>query len=199
MKVPQSCIEIKIAVIGDEAVGKTAITRRYLGEPFTGYKPTLAADLYLKRTSYNVEPFGRCDIMWIIVDMSGRQIFEFIRQQYYRGAKAAIVVFDVSQPETFKSIPRWIKEFWKYSGGMNPFIIIGNKIDLRETTNCIPYEYGANYAKELSRVTGMPITYVETSARNGINIEKAFELLANTIITSLIMKQESREVGKLHE
>lgn len=189
MKTVQAHIKAKVVIIGDEAVGKTSIARRYIGDIFlTGYKATIGADFYVKRSSYNIESIGQCTFEWVIFDMSGQQQFEVIRPIYYSNAKAALVVFDLSRSETFRSIPRWIQEFWRYTGGINPLIIIGNKVDLRKTMNCIPYEYGVDYANKLSRIIGAPVVYIETSAKDGTNIEKAFELLADTIIKFSLRK-----------
>ncbi len=186
-------VKLKIVFIGDEAVGKTSIARRYIGADFLAeYRSTIGADFYIKRAIYNIEPFGSYLFEWIIYDMAGQRRFEVIRPIYYNKAKAAVVVFDVSRPETFRSVPNWIREFWKYSGGKHPFIIVGNKIDLRDKINCVPYEYGARYAKELSRVLGFPIPYVETSAKEGINIEKAFESLARTILRFYLLRSRAR-------
>jgi len=190
-------VKLKVVFIGDEAVGKTSIARRYMGDAFLAdYKSTIGADFYVKRESYNIEPFGRIMFEWIIYDMAGQRRFELIRPIYYNKARAAIIVFDVSRPETFRSVPDWIREFWRYSGGRYPFIIIGNKIDLRGKVSCLPYEYGAKYAEDLSRALGFPVPYVETSAKEGINIEQAFESLARTILRFYLLESRARRMQR---
>jgi len=176
-------IRVKVVFIGDDAVGKTSIAKRYLGHGFdVEYKSTIGADFYIKKDVYNFSKLGSYAIEWMIYDLAGQRYFDVIRPIYYNKARAAIVVFDVSRPETFKSIPRWIREFWRYAGGVYPFIIIGNKIDLRNSHNCLSPEYGKRYSETLTKQLGFSIPYVETSAKTGENIESAFYTLAYTIV-----------------
>lgn len=182
-------IRVKVVFIGNDAVGKTSIAKRYLGHGFdVKYKSTIGADFYIKKDTYNFSKYGSYQIEWMIWDLAGQAYFNVIRPIYYHKARAAILVFDVSRPDTFKALPLWIREFWKYSGGVYPFIIVGNKIDLRKEMQCLSPEYGARYAETLSRQLGFPIPYVETSAKTGENIEKAFQTLAFTIVQYAIVR-----------
>ncbi len=187
-------VRVKVVFIGNDAVGKTSIAKRYLGHGFdVKYKSTIGADFYIKKDSYSFSKFGTYQIEWMIWDLAGQEYFNVIRPIYYHKARAAILVFDVSRPDTFRSLPKWIKEFWKYSGGIYPFIIVGNKIDLRNEVPCLTPEYGKKYSETLSRQLGFPIPYVETSAKTGHNIDKAFYTLAHTIIQYAISK--TRQAG----
>lgn len=182
-------IRVKVVFIGNDAVGKTSIARRYLGHGFdVTYKSTIGADFYIKKDTYSFEGLGTYHIEWMIWDLAGQKYFDVIRPIYYNKARAAIIVFDVSRPPTFKALPKWIKEFWHYSGGIYPFIIVGNKVDLRGNQPCIPPEYGRRYSETLTRQLGFPIPYVETSAKTGYNINEAFKTLAYTIIQYAIIK-----------
>jgi len=102
------------------------------------------------------------------------------------------MVFDVSRPETFYSIPSWLKEFWTHAGGVYPFILVGNKIDLRTFQECLGPESGQRYAKMLSERLGFPVPYVETSAKTGENINEAFKILAYTLARWIIMYARRR-------
>ncbi len=179
----QNLIRVKVVFIGDDGVGKTSIAKRYLGHGFdVEYKSTIGADFYIKKDVYSFSQIGTYSFEWMIYDLAGQKYFSMIRPIYYHKARAAIVVFDVSRPETFRSIPNWIREFWRYAGGVFPFIIVGNKIDLRDSHNCLPPEYGLKYSETISKQLGFPIPYVETSAKTGTNIDKAFYTLAHTIV-----------------
>lgn len=180
---------IKVVFIGNNAVGKTSIAKRYLGHGFdVRYKSTIGADFYIKKDSYLFPGMGRYQIEWMIWDLAGQEYFNVVRSIYYNKAKAAIIVFDVSRPSTFRALPKWIREFWQYTKGIHPFIIVGNKIDLREEKPCLPPSYGKKYAETLTRQLGFPIPYVETSAKTGHNIKEAFEILAQTIIRFALAK-----------
>lgn len=180
---------VKVVFIGNDAVGKTSIAKRYLGHGFdVQYKSTIGADFYIKRDAYFFSSIGKYQIEWMIWDLAGQEYFNIVRPIYYNKARAAIIVFDVSRPSTFRALPNWIREFWQYARGIHPFIIIGNKIDLREERQCIPPSYGKKYAETLTRQLGFPIPYVETSAKTGYNIKEAFEILAQTIIRFALVK-----------
>ncbi len=180
-------VRAKIVFLGDGAVGKTSIAKRYLGEGFKGnYKATIGADFYVKKEVYEFPKLGRAHFIWQIFDIAGQPTFGSIRPVYYRGAKGAIVVFDVSRAETFYNVKNWIEEFWK-NAGVYPFILVGNKVDLRGIKpGCLPPEAGKRYAESLSKVLGFPVQYVETSAKTGYNINYAFKVLAWTLLVWFI-------------
>ena len=176
-------IRIKVVFIGNDGVGKTSIAKRYIGLGFdVQYKSTIGADFYVMKDEYTFDRIGKYTFYWIIWDLAGQKYFNVVRPIYYNKARAAIVVFDVCRPETFRAVPQWIAEFWRYSGGKYPLILVGNKIDLREHYNCLPPDAGLRYSKQLTQALRMPIPYVETSAKTGHNIRAAFYILAKTII-----------------
>ncbi|MEX0567639.1 MAG: Rab family GTPase [Candidatus Njordarchaeota archaeon] len=184
---------LKIVFLGDGAVGKTSIARRYLGETFKGdYRATIGADFYVKKDIYTFPEIGTFHFQWQIFDLAGQPTFKQVRPIYYQRAKAAIVVFDVSRPETFYSIPEWLKEFWTHAGGVYPFILVGNKIDLRGIQPCLEPRHGQKYAEILSQRLGFPIPYVETSAKTGYNVEEAFRTLAYTLASWIIRSVRSK-------
>ena len=189
-------VRAKIVFLGDGAVGKTSIAKRYLGQGFKGdYKATIGADFYVKKETYEFPKIGTVNFVWQIFDIAGQPTFGNIRPVYYRGARGAIVVFDVSRVETFYNVKNWIEEFWR-NAGIYPFILVGNKVDLREIKpGCLPPEAGKRYAEILSKTLGIPIPYIETSAKTGYNINYAFKSLAYTLLIWLIRLRQ-RKAGK---
>ena len=178
-------IRVKIVLVGDGGVGKTSIARRYLGEAFRGeYKKTIGAEFYVKKNIYHDDELGDIQIEWLIWDLAGQPTFDQVRPLYYRGAKASLVVFDITRPETYYNVPKWINEFWKHSGGVFPFVLVGNKVDLRDAfaDSAVPSRVGFEYARVTSKYVGVQIPYIETSAKTGENIEQAFDFLARVII-----------------
>ena len=182
-------VRVKVVFIGNDGVGKTSIAKRYIGLGFdVKYKSTIGADFYVMKDEYTFDKYGKYVFYWIIWDLAGQQYFNVVRPIYYNKARAALVVFDVCRPETFRAVPQWISEFWRYSGGRYPVVIIGNKIDLREKFNCLPPEAGIKYSQQLTKALGIPIPYIETSAKTGENIRTAFYTLARTIISFAFRK-----------
>jgi len=170
---------LKMVLCGDGFVGKTTLRRRYLGEGFEkSYLETIGADFAVR----NILIDGK-NVKFQIWDLAGQPRYATVRPWYYKSALAGMIVFDITIPGSFKNLPDWINELWKNNGsGKIPFIIIGNKIDLRgktdhEVSSKIAAEYVKKMNEELSS-TGFEITYIETSAKTGENVDAAFTSLA---------------------
>ncbi len=181
---------VKVVLLGDAAVGKTSLRRRWMGERFEDhYLMTIGADFSVKSMKIN---FGGKSISFKfqVWDLAGQVRFQVVREGYYKGAHGAILMYDITNVESFQNVPNWVYELWNNSGrGVTPFIFVANKIDLRnEITNTIRFEYGNNYAAQLSEVTqpyGFEVPYLETSAKTGENVDSAFQLLGEIIIQYL--------------
>ena len=171
---------LKLIMIGDQAVGKTSIRGRYLGLDFSSrYLPTIGADLTIAK-----ETLGLKKIRFQIWDLAGQSSYHSFRSMYYNGAKAALVVCDVSNQKSVTNIVNWVNELWKNNGkGPIPFMILGNKIDLRETeVKCVKDQELQKIADGISAMTRtnfqFQIPYLPTSAKTGENITKAFQQIA---------------------
>ncbi len=196
MSTPKNMVSVKIVLIGDGMVGKTTMVKSFLmGKSLTdtSYRRTIGADIFIKESTYTINPLGQLQVKWLIWDLAGQPIFREVRGEYYHGAQAGIAVFDVSRPPTFKNIPYWIAEFFKHAGGIRPIILVGNKVDLRDKMPCLPPEYGKEYAEKLSQKTGMRVEYLEASALYNVNVEEVFQKLAETIILSYMRKKKRSE------
>ena len=171
----------KVVLIGDGAVGKTSLRRNYLGKSFReNYLMTIGADFSVKQVPY--EDYIVSLQIW---DLAGQPRFSEVRGAYYANTYGAIVVFDVTRPNTFTNIDFWINEMIKYNDNkLIPMVVVGNKIDLREE---LPEEVQVDktsaltYAHVLSEWGGIKVEYVETSAKTGENVTAAFERLIDRI------------------
>lgn len=176
-------IRLKTVIIGDGGVGKTSILKRYLAEGFEkDYIKTVGANFYSTEGNYSVDG-EKTPIQWVLWDLGGQPTFNEVRSMYYQGAKAAILVFDISRPETYHNLPNWLNEFWENAGGKYPVALVANKIDLRG--NCdeeVSKSMGQKYVQELSEYTGYQVPYVETSAKEDLNIDKLFERLVKVVL-----------------
>ena len=172
----------KVVVLGDGAVGKTALRHRYLGEGFKqSYSMTIGADFAVKR----VELDGK-EIVAQIWDLAGQLRFQSVMEVYYQGATGALLVFDITRSSTFESIPQWVTELLENNKQkIIPMVLIGNKSDLRDSSpEAISFDAGQEYAKSLTTWSQFEIPYVETSALNGENVEDAFATLLRNIETN---------------
>lgn len=172
----------KIALLGDGAVGKTSLRHRFLKNLFDkSYMMTIGADFTTKTVDVDGQP-----VKLQIWDLAGQPRFETIRNLYYRGSLGALVVFDVTAPNTYKNIPNWINELLKGNGkGSVPIVLLGNKIDLRNTVpNSILPDQGLILAEKIAQNTTeefLKVPYLETSAKTGENVDRAFTVLAQKV------------------
>ncbi len=158
----------KVIVLGDPAVGKTSLIRRFADDKFDqSYLPSIGADFTLK-----IVEFQKVQAILTIWDIGGQREFDGIRSFYYFGANAGILVFDASRPETFHSLlNRWAPQFKESVGGVVPSVVLCNKIDLVKDKGKMNAQ-----CKEITAKLGFPV--FQTSAKNGDNVHAAFEQIA---------------------
>lgn len=174
----------KIVLIGDGAVGKTSLRKRYLGEEFTEfYQQTIGSDF-----SIHKDQIGSNQVKFVIWDLAGQPRFFDVRRSFYRGSDGALIVCDVSNPDSFNNIKDWINEFWLSNDkGPVPFIVVANKIDLQDlglkTLSTIKVKkLVAVVNSETLKKYGFGIKSIFTSAKTGENVIKAFKMLGIQII-----------------
>ncbi|OLS27641.1 MAG: Transforming protein p29 precursor [Candidatus Heimdallarchaeota archaeon LC_2] len=172
----------KLILIGDGAVGKTSLRSRFFGEGFnSSYMMTIGADFAVKRTTLDEEEY-----ILHFWDLAGQPRFKEVREAYYKNADAAILVFDLSRPDTFEQLPQWITEMVEnIKKDINdiPMVLVGNKVDLRGEPNVkiITFQEGQDYCQRLGVWLGRKVDYFETSAKVDLNIGVAF----NNVIKQL--------------
>lgn len=178
---------VKAILGGSWAVGKTSLRRRYLGHSFDStYKHTFGADFALKITSHQHDNGTTYRIAWQLWDIAGQPTFAALRSMYFYGARAALVLYDVTRPETLAEAEKWIYEIWEHSGASSriPIILVGNKIDLREENGKRQGMLSPEDGLQLATMLG--ISHVETSAKTGENVDVAFDLLAKEVLETVI-------------
>jgi Ras-related protein Rab-1A len=107
-------------------------------------------------------------------DLAGQERFASFRENFYRGARAVAMVFDVTDRQSFENLPRWLKEA-KMVVEHNRFLVIGNKIDMPKRV--VEAGEGKQYAASISAA------YLETSAKTSDGVARLFELLAKAAHT----------------
>jgi len=153
----------KVVIIGDSNVGKTCIIERFIHNTFESTQPTIGACHFNKK--YN-------DVDLDIWDTAGQERFRSMIPMYFKGSKCIIICFDITDVNTFEGAKKWIKEIEQ--NVKNSFIfIVGNKCDLENRK--VPSEMVSNF----SHSNGYE--YIETSAKENINIDVLFEKIAEKI------------------
>jgi len=165
----------KITILGDAAVGKTSLINQFVEGAFQeDYKPTLGANIV--RKDVNLEEVN-AQVRLIMWDLAGQEKYNVIRSMYFQGCVGALVVYDVTRFQTFENIElKWLKDFKKYVKREGAYILIGNKIDLSEDRT-VPEEKGKELAEKIQASD-----FIETSAKFGDNVEKAFKNLVFQIL-----------------
>ena len=156
----------KIVLIGDSAVGKTNILSKYLTDQFDpDSKSTVGVEFGTK--NFKVDNNIVKVQIW---DTAGQERYRSITNAYYKGAKGALVTYDITNKKSFENLDRWMSDL-KTNGDDNiSIILLGNKTDL-EDKRVITTVEGKNKAEFYK------CFFMETSALNGSNIEKAFNEL----------------------
>jgi small GTP-binding protein len=154
----------KVVVVGDGAVGKSSLIRRYCEGKFDASRvATIGVDFYTQRVSL---PTGTVKLS--IWDMAGQDRFQVVRTGFYRGSLAAALVYDVTSMASLANLKRWRDEVL----GAVPtqaLVMVGNKVDLDRTVD-------SQLARAASAYLGAP--YLETSALSGEGVAILFETLA---------------------
>jgi len=160
---------LKIPLLGESAVGKTSIATYLSGGVFKeDYDLTIGVDIFIRFLQYDNLTFKI--LLW---DIAGQRRFSPLRKIFYKGAKGALIVFDITRKETFKMLPMWITDLQKHEPG-TPFVIIGNKSDL-SSQRVIDRELGEKIAHYYDTA------YFETSAKTGEGIVEAIKYLVRKI------------------
>ncbi|KPA78570.1 putative mitochondrial rab7 GTP binding protein [Leptomonas pyrrhocoris] len=178
---------LKIIILGDSGVGKTSLMHQYVSHRFDSrYKATIGADFLTK----DVEINGRV-VTLQIWDTAGQERFQSLGSAFYRGADACILVFDVTQQESFAHVGSWLEEF-SIQAGRRDSVLVGNKTDLEDRRQVASKTAQAWCAKQNAEAssnndtTGFEagegatpqIKYFESSAKESAGVEEAFVAVA---------------------
>ncbi|MHA2127493.1 MAG: GTP-binding protein [Promethearchaeota archaeon] len=164
----------KVIIVGPGAVGKTSLLNRFVHNQFKlKYKLTIGVDFLTKSFEYEPSKLVKLHI-W---DIGGQERFKFLHRSFYEGALGALLVFDLTREHTFSGMKVWLSEMRSILQKDIPKIIIGNKADLLpEIGNILDRNEVEKYAKKEG------CAYIETSAKTGENVEKAFLELTHHMV-----------------
>jgi small GTP-binding protein len=167
-------MKVKICLVGEGAVGKTCLIRRFIQDQFDDrYISTLGAKVSKKEVKVS-GPNGGADIDMTIWDIMGEKGFrELLKEAYFHGAQGVLAVCDVTRKETLKDLDDWVAAVVKVTGEV-PIEYLANKSDLKDQIEVT--EVDVRRAAESHKAP-----YLFTSAKTGANVEQAFTKLAHMI------------------
>ncbi|MBA3045104.1 MAG: GTP-binding protein [Candidatus Thermoplasmatota archaeon] len=164
----------KICLLGDGAVGKTSLIRKFVFDSFDDkYIMTFGTKVSKKEVSIcrNGQEFNMTFLIW---DILGQRVHDNVHSAYYQGAAGAFIVCDTTRLETLQHLEDWIKVFRTVNNDA-PVVLLGNKFDLVSEM-----QFGD---KELGEVAGRyNMKYHLTSAKTGDHVEDSFIELGNEVI-----------------
>ncbi|KAJ3702632.1 hypothetical protein LUZ61_006337 [Rhynchospora tenuis] len=160
----------KLVFLGDQSVGKTSIITRFMYDKFdSAYQPTIGID-FLSKTMYLEDRTVRLQL-W---DTAGQERFRSLIPSYIRDCSVAIIVYDVSDRQSFLNISKWVEEVHTQRRRDIIIVLVGNKNDLVEQRQ-VSFEEGEVKAIEIGAI------FTETSAKSGFNIKTLFRKVASTL------------------
>lgn len=171
---------LKILTIGESAVGKTCILLRFTDNKFlVNHITTIGIDYKSKTIK-----MGQKTVKLKIWDTAGQERFRNITKQYYKGADGILLVYDVTDRNSFEKIKDWMKQIQENTQkDQIGIVLLGNKSDLDDRQ--VSYEEGASLAKEYN------LLFWETSAFKDKNINESFEGLTNLIVSKKVPDNEN--------
>ena len=165
-------IVYKVLLLGDSSVGKTCFLLRYCDKSFQdAHLSTIGLDYRLKTLTLK----NKKSIKLQIWDTAGEDRFRAITKNYYKGANGIILIYDVTNLQTYENVKNWITQIREEA---NPNVIIylaGNKIDIPEESRAVKTSDGQKIAEEYQ------LPFKETSAKDGMNVNEIFQELVEKI------------------
>lgn len=172
----------KLCVIGSGAAGKTSLIKRFTQGSFNkDYIKTLGAQFSRYETIIDRPNGEKIRARLFLWDIAGQDQFKFMRPTFYNGAKACIVVYDLTREETMHAINDWVDDFQNYCGEL-PMVVFANKSDLIDEE-----KYDDSAIKEIVERRKF-LGYYMTSAKTGKHVHDAFNSIINILVEQALDK-----------
>ncbi|KAJ9110921.1 Ypt/Rab-type GTPase Rab7 [Naganishia cerealis] len=190
---------LQVIILGDSGVGKTSLMNQYVNKRFSNqYKATIVVDDRVvtmqvcahtgsftseKLTSFFLKlcflvystPYSK---LW---DTAGQERFQSLGVAFYRGADCCVLVYDVNSSKSFEALDGWRDEFLVQASPHDPenfpFVVLGNKIDMEDSKRMVSQKRAMTWCQSKGN-----IPYFETSAKEAINVEQAFQTIAKNAL-----------------
>lgn len=162
--------QFKLVLLGDAAVGKSSLVLRFVKGQFLEFQESTIGAAFLTQTV----SLNDTTVKFEIWDTAGQERYRSLAPMYYRGAQAAIVVYDLTSYDSFEKAKLWIKELQRQG---NPNILIAlaaNKLDLQANRK-VSQKEGQDYAEENG------VIFMEVSAKTATNVNELFVAIARKL------------------
>jgi len=156
--------EVKVVLLGDTGVGKSSLVLRFVTENFKEYSESTIGASFMSK----VEVIDGVAYKYQIWDTAGQEKYHSLAPMYYRGAAAAIVVYDITNKLSFEKTQKWVEELQRHGPADIVLVVAGNKADL-EHKRVVPKDEAESYAQQIGGI------FLETSAKTGQSVGDAFK------------------------
>lgn len=177
-------LSYKIVTLGEGRVGKTSLALRFVDNKFhENEKQTINANFMQKNVRV-----GSQTVQLSIWDTAGQERFRAIASNYYRDAKGALIVYDITDKTTFDRVIAWVNELQVQASKDIAIVLVGNKCD-KENERSILKQTATDFAKRIGAA------HFSTSAKNGVGVEECFLHLAKTVFENDKSRGSIRKSG----
>ncbi|KAI4377382.1 hypothetical protein MLD38_015018 [Melastoma candidum] len=178
-------IQAKLVLLGDMGAGKTSLVLRFVKGQFHEYQEsTIGAAFFTQVLSLN-----EATVKFDIWDTAGQERYHSLAPMYYRGAAAAVVVYDITSMDSFQRAKKWVLELHRQGNPKIVMFLVANKADLagkRQVDN----EEGEQYARENG------LSFLETSAKTAQNVNELFYEIAKGVAKAMPARQAGMALNK---
>ncbi|KAJ3381032.1 Ras- protein Rab-2A [Lobulomyces angularis] len=173
----------KYISVGDSGVGKSCLLLRFTNQEYTATETTIGIEF-----GSSIVDLRNKRIKLQIWDTAGQESFRSISRAYYRGAIGCLLVYDITRRESFMHVKNWLEDVMTHGHEEIKIILVANKSDL-DSVRQVSTEEGADFAKKHNMI------YLETSARQGQNVDQAFTKLAENIFDTFNLSRNVSEIS----
>ena len=178
-----STFSYKVVLLGDSSVGKSSVAIRFSKNEFSEFQESTIGAAFLTKTINDRKSINPNDkVRFEIWDTAGQERYHSLAPMYYRGAKAAMVVYDITSEVSFEKAKEWVNELQQSANENMIISLVGNKTDI-EYLRKVEKDKAIEYANQNDLV------FLETSAKSGDNITEAFNRIADRLPRKIEIKQ----------
>mmetsp|Transcript_12017 Transcript_12017/g.48376 ORF Transcript_12017/g.48376 Transcript_12017/m.48376 type:complete len:225 (+) Transcript_12017:308-982(+) len=168
-------LHVKLLMLGDTGVGKTCLLLRYA---FDSFSPTFITTIGIDFKIKEVELDG-LRVKLQIWDTAGQERFRTITVSYFKGAHGILLVYDVSERDSFENIQHWVQQIRENADERVRLVLVGNKCD-REESRVVSTQEGEELAKQYG------VSFFETSAKDNRNVDECYTAIARETKDALV-------------